>query len=118
MFFFQVARWVLAYHTECAESVDLMNLKNVRVPLRGVVLLIVMGSWNEALRDVPVWVGRSSYRNLMRWNDQFEDKVFIKVKVNAITVCLDLESWYGPFCTLTMKQILEGVHLFFKWRQF
>ena len=27
MCFFQVARWVLAYHTECAESVDLMNLK-------------------------------------------------------------------------------------------
>ena len=65
--------------------------KNVRVPLWGVVLLIGMGSWNEALRDVPVWVDRSSYRNLMRWNDQFEDKVFTNVKVNA-----NCFSWFRP----------------------
>ena len=29
MFFFQVAQWVLAYHNEFAELVDLLNLKNM-----------------------------------------------------------------------------------------
>ena len=34
-----------------------------------------------------------------------------------LIVLLDLESWYGPFCTLTMKQMLEGVCVIFKSRK-